>query len=663
MLVSGLRASIAFSSLVCLAGCGLLLEPPTDASLPDGQAIIDGGGVDGGDVDGATVDAAVRDGSLADGGGPCVSPDGSCCDRYVVPGGLGSADGLSPESATGQVQAAVDSLPDTGGTVCVAAEPHATDTCAEGVYPEDLVMRDGARVIGGHDPATWNRLAGTCFTTLAPAVREGVVFPASTGPTTALVGFLVSPTATGSRSAAITMVGAGEVSENSIFSASTDESVGVHVTSDSSAPAGAIQILDNIVESPSALARSLGVLVQSGDPLIRGNRITAGRAPESAALRLTAGSAMIVENLELRASPASDISAGVYASRTLTPTITRNAAISGAAEGAGARAYGVYGEDCGGALTVSGNGSIVGGSSTSQSVGVGAARCSLDVRGNASITGGHGGEFAAGVDCLASRCRVGQNAYILGHDGVGPTPRTSVGVIIADSTGPESAAVITVNGTRGPAPTDGIRGCETSTVSCHGVLLENVSQPAIIRRNVFLPNGGGTESAALLAIRSVFTFGNNLVRVGRGSAISYRPTEAVHDSTINFNTIIGSGSAPLIVGRSTATATFLIGHVSSNNIVCAGGAAISASGMSWAVVRRNNMFGCFLSSAFSVGNFSVDPVFVNAAGGDYHLQARSPLVNRAILTSIALRATLANDFDGDTRDDVPDVGFDEVPAP
>ena len=64
-------------------------------------------------------------------------------------------------------------------------------------------------------------------------------------------------------------------------------------------------------------------------------------------------------------------------------------------------------------------------------------------------------------------------------------------------------------------------------------------------------------------------------------------------------------------------------------------------------------------------NVSVDPLFVDAAGGDYHLHSESPLVDAG---SNAVVQLLETDFDGDSRildgdgvgEAVVDMGFDEV---
>src|SRR5262249_26451248 len=45
-------------------------------------------------------------------------------------------------------------------------------------------------------------------------------------------------------------------------------------------------------------------------------------------------------------------------------------------------------------------------------------------------------------------------------------------------------------------------------------------------------------------------------------------------------------------------------------------------------------------------NLSVDPLFVNAAGGDFHLQASSPVIDKGTSTAPSLPST---DFDGNPR--------------
>jgi hypothetical protein len=60
------------------------------------------------------------------------------------------------------------------------------------------------------------------------------------------------------------------------------------------------------------------------------------------------------------------------------------------------------------------------------------------------------------------------------------------------------------------------------------------------------------------------------------------------------------------------------------------------------------------------GNINMDPLFANAATGDFHLTTNSPCRHaadpNADLTGIA-----AKDIDGDTRTRPADIGADEFP--
>src|SRR5262249_40074134 len=60
-------------------------------------------------------------------------------------------------------------------------------------------------------------------------------------------------------------------------------------------------------------------------------------------------------------------------------------------------------------------------------------------------------------------------------------------------------------------------------------------------------------------------------------------------------------------------------------------------------------------------SLSVDPLFVNANGsaatGNLHLQSGSPVIGAG--TSVS---GITNDFDGDPRKAVPDIGADDVPG-
>jgi hypothetical protein len=56
-----------------------------------------------------------------------------------------------------------------------------------------------------------------------------------------------------------------------------------------------------------------------------------------------------------------------------------------------------------------------------------------------------------------------------------------------------------------------------------------------------------------------------------------------------------------------------------------------------------------------MGNIDADPLFENAAGGDYHLQRGSPAANAGTRYGAP-----ALDFEGDPRDNYPDMGADEL---
>ena len=63
--------------------------------------------------------------------------------------------------------------------------------------------------------------------------------------------------------------------------------------------------------------------------------------------------------------------------------------------------------------------------------------------------------------------------------------------------------------------------------------------------------------------------------------------------------------------------------------------------------------------ATGVGNISADPLFVNAAAGNFHLMANSPCINAGTATALPSGVTLpATDFDGNSRivGSAPDMG-------
>ena len=217
-----------------------------------------------------------------------------------------------------------------------------------------------------------------------------------------------------------------------------------------------------------------------------------------------------------------------------------------------------------------------------------------------------------------------------------------------------------------------IMGNSWSSSSGGGITLFAAGAP-VIRDNVIKANSAFYYGGGLWIVnRSDASIVQNLIvdnRAGKGGGI-YFASAGTRGMLLVNNTIAGNhglGSAifasfidakaqlfnNLAIGTSGQPAVFCDAFDNlnppifvSNNVHSAGGSAYG---------------GVCVDPTGANGNLSVDPVFVDAAGGDYHLAAGSPSINAGDNAAPELPAT---DIDGDRRvmNGRVDQGVDEFPA-
>lgn len=168
-------------------------------------------------------------------------------------------------------------------------------------------------------------------------------------------------------------------------------------------------------------------------------------------------------------------------------------------------------------------------------------------------------------------------------------------------------------------------------------------------------NAGGGISI----LGAQFTITNNFI-VGNGSGGSFyggiqlNNISSAGTHKIDFNTITantgGNGtytgiSCPSIIGTLTFSNDIIYG-----NTISGAGAQVGGAGCSCAYSDVGP------TSFTGTGNINADPLFVNAAAGDFHITANSPCKDAADPA-----ATLNVDFDGDSRPQGSgrDIGADE----
>jgi hypothetical protein len=148
------------------------------------------------------------------------------------------------------------------------------------------------------------------------------------------------------------------------------------------------------------------------------------------------------------------------------------------------------------------------------------------------------------------------------------------------------------------------------------------------------------------------TFSGNTATNGGGMFNRNGSSPTVTNCTFSGNTSLLYGGGMCNWDNSSPTLT--------NCIFWDGGGEIYNDGTSAPVVTYCDIEGEGIYPG--TGNINADPLFVNTAGGDFHLQAGSPCIDAGNNSAPSLPST---DFEGDPRvvNDVVDMGVDEYYVP
>jgi probable HAF family extracellular repeat protein/parallel beta-helix repeat protein len=176
--------------------------------------------------------------------------------------------------------------------------------------------------------------------------------------------------------------------------------------------------------------------------------------------------------------------------------------------------------------------------------------------------------------------------------------------------------------------------------------------------NTFTGNTAVRGGAVFLGAYSTLTFNSNVVKgntasyMGGGVYISGYSTGKVVNSLITENTA-GFGGG---VGFAAYTGGQLVNSTVVNNSSGIGVAAYSSPTITNSIVWGNTDFQIsrqptvtysIVEGGFSGdGNLDSDPLFANAANGDYHLMSGSPAIDSGANTSAS---GVTSDFDGNAR--------------
>lgn len=225
-------------------------------------------------------------------------------------------------------------------------------------------------------------------------------------------------------------------------------------------------------------------------------------------------------------------------------------------------------------------------------------------------------------------------------------------------------------------------------------LAANLVSRNSVRRLSVVSTATTSQMVGILPVAGSATYQNNMVRLGNDAAgnpittgyVMYGMFEVAGTNNIYHNSVYlggtgvtapGSTTFAFVSNVNTGTRNYLnnIFYNGRSNAVSGGAAHVALglnTGLTGLTSNYNDLYapgtdgivGSFNATAYptlaawqtatsqDANSKSVDPVFVSST--DLHIQATSPMINMGTATSVT------DDFDGDTRDAMPDIGADET---
>ncbi len=269
------------------------------------------------------------------------------------------------------------------------------------------------------------------------------------------------------------------------------------------------------------------------------------------------------------------------------------------------------------------------------------------------ITGNHA---AVGIGIyINGGAPVIQNNLITANDqtGAGDGGQGGGGIAVSGSNTTPAAPLITGNTITNNSVAGGGEGGGISVTYFSSPTIEN----NLIQGNTAYNSGGGIaidSYNASTVVQNIIV--NNTSKAGGSGAGLYidsrnNPGEVYANNTIAGNSAFDNTSGIFITGtpqQATVTNNLIIAASGQNAVTCNAtyssisaifsyNDAFSPTGQPWVGI---------CDSTSHPGNISVDPQFVNAAGGDYHLQASSPVIDVGINSQ---PNALQTDYDGNSR--------------
>jgi len=292
-------------------------------------------------------------------------------------------------------------------------------------------------------------------------------------------------------------------------------------------------------------------------------------------------------------------------------------------------------------------------------------------------TSGGGIFVAAGASPTIRSCTVHENAAQ--SDGGGLASEAGATVELEDVRLTDNTAVTgggaRLASTSGTLESVTLSGNQASTgggiylAQCTGLVLNHLTASANAATGI---GGGITIEGGAPTLAQVISVGNGAMQ---GAGLALYSTSAVVTNTLVAGNISTGGGAGILCSAGSPTLTHLT--ITANSGASGGGLFCNLNttpALTNSIVWGNSAAsgpGVFVASGSpsitnsdiqggwaGAGNLNADPLFVDSAGGDFHLQQASPCQNAGTAAASAIPSV---DFEGDPRiaKGAPDQGFDE----